>query len=388
MGRRSRETIRILHVDDHPDFADLSATFVEREDDRFTVETATGAGEAIDRLAAERFDCVVSDYEMPEQNGIEFLKTVRERYPELPFILFTGKGSEEVASEAISAGVSDYLQKGTGTERYELLANRIHTHVEQTRTRRELEEREAHLRQAQAVADLGSWKLDLATNEVSWSAEVYRIYGVSDDESVSLEEALEYVHPEDRDSVEEAWAAALDGAEFDIEHRIVTADGETRWVRERGDVEFDEGGDPSDAFGVIQDITEFKMREKRLKEERDRREALFRNPADPIVEIEFDTETPVITATNDAFSEVFGFESDEIVGEPVSDVLVPGDEEVQTRHEEIKQQVLQGNPVDTPVRRQTRDGTRSFLLRVFPIEVTDGHRGSYAIYTDISEGVR
>ncbi|MFB6281060.1 MAG: response regulator, partial [Haloferacaceae archaeon] len=105
---RTDGTIRILHVDDEPDFADLAASFLERENDRFVVETATSASDGLDRLADDRFDCIVSDYDMPGRNGIEFLETVREDHPELPFVLYTGKGSEEVASDAISAGVTDY----------------------------------------------------------------------------------------------------------------------------------------------------------------------------------------------------------------------------------------------------------------------------------------
>ncbi|MFB6353443.1 MAG: PAS domain S-box protein, partial [Halobacteriales archaeon] len=71
-----------------------------------------------------------SDYEMPGRNGIEFLETVRETHPELPFILYTGKGSEEVASDAISAGVTDYIQKEGGTDQYAILANKIANAVE------------------------------------------------------------------------------------------------------------------------------------------------------------------------------------------------------------------------------------------------------------------
>jgi PAS domain S-box-containing protein len=77
---------------------------------------------------------------MPNQNGIEFLRSVREIYPDLPFILFTGKGSEEVASEAISAGVSDYLQKESGTDQYTVLANRIANLVSQYRAVSAVEE--------------------------------------------------------------------------------------------------------------------------------------------------------------------------------------------------------------------------------------------------------
>ena len=130
-------SIRVLHVDDDPDFATLAATFVEQQDDRFDVESVPGASEALDRLAAADFDCVVSDYDMPGRNGIEFLEALRDTHPEVPFILFTGKGSEEVASDAISAGVTDYLQKETGTEQYAVLANRIRNAVKRSRVERE-----------------------------------------------------------------------------------------------------------------------------------------------------------------------------------------------------------------------------------------------------------
>jgi len=134
---RVSSAIRVLHVDDEPDFADLATTFLEREDDRFNTETATSANEGLDRLSGRTYDCIVSDYDMPGESGIEFLETVRDEYPDIPFILFTGKGSEEVASDAISAGVTDYLQKKTESEQYTLLANRIKNAVERREAERE-----------------------------------------------------------------------------------------------------------------------------------------------------------------------------------------------------------------------------------------------------------
>ncbi len=127
--------IRVLHVDDERDFAVTTATHLEREDDRFVVETATDARDALDRLSEDGFDCIVSDHEMPEMSGIEILERVREEHPDIPFILFTGRGSEEVASEAISAGVTDYLRKSGGTDQFTVLANRIIDAVETARAK-------------------------------------------------------------------------------------------------------------------------------------------------------------------------------------------------------------------------------------------------------------
>jgi CheY-like chemotaxis protein len=85
--------IRVLHVDDDPDIPRLATEFLERAHDRLTVEAVSDAEAGLERLRAASYDCVVSDYEMPGQDGIEFLESVRERHPDLPFILFTGKAA-------------------------------------------------------------------------------------------------------------------------------------------------------------------------------------------------------------------------------------------------------------------------------------------------------
>lgn len=125
------ERISVLHVDDDPAMVDLTATSLGRVRDDIDVSTATSGREALETIETEPVDCVVSDYDMPTMNGLDLLEAVRELDPDLPYILFTGKGSEEIASEAITAGVTDYLRKGTGTERYEILTNRVVNAVSQ-----------------------------------------------------------------------------------------------------------------------------------------------------------------------------------------------------------------------------------------------------------------
>ncbi|WP_435358562.1 response regulator [Haloarchaeobius sp. DFWS5] len=130
----------VLLVDDDEALLRLTATYLERESDVIRPTTASGGAAALELLDSRSFDGIVSDYDMPEMDGLELLAAVRERDGSLPFVLFTGKGSEEIASQAISAGVSDYLQKG-GPDQYTLLANRVETLVEKRRTELALDRR-------------------------------------------------------------------------------------------------------------------------------------------------------------------------------------------------------------------------------------------------------
>jgi PAS domain S-box-containing protein len=127
----------------------------------------------------------VSDYEIPGQNGIQFLDTVREDHPELPFILFTGKGSEAVASEAIARGVTDYLQKDSGVEQFELLANRIRNAVSQYRTAREAEEQKRLLAIIQElnqalVKATDRDEIETVVTDIFTSAEPYKVAWIAD----------------------------------------------------------------------------------------------------------------------------------------------------------------------------------------------------------------
>ncbi|MDD1685359.1 response regulator [Methanoregula sp.] len=103
--------ISVLYVDDDPALRDLGKIFLEKIGN-FSVETCNSGPEALERLEQVSYHAVLSDYDMPEMNGIQFLKEVRSRYPTLPFIIFTGRGREDVVVEALNNGVDFYLQKG------------------------------------------------------------------------------------------------------------------------------------------------------------------------------------------------------------------------------------------------------------------------------------
>jgi PAS domain S-box-containing protein len=123
---------------------------------------------------------------------------------------------------------------------------------------------EAELKRAQAVAQIGSWNLDVNTGRFEWSEESHRIFGIPGTEAVTLDTFISTVHPDDRERVLKAWNAAVAGATYDIEHRIVV-DGQTRWVRERAVIERDADGRALFGVGTTQDISARKQAEDELR---------------------------------------------------------------------------------------------------------------------------
>lgn len=124
-----------------------------------------------------------------------------------------------------------------------------------------LRQSQQDLNRAQAVAHTGSWRLDVRRNELRWSDETYRIFGMPVVTALSYETFLAAVHPEDRADVDRAWQAALRGEPYDLEHRILVA-GQVKWVRERAELEWDDQGALLGGFGTVQDITERKAAEE------------------------------------------------------------------------------------------------------------------------------
>lgn len=119
--------ISVLYVDDEEALLEIGKHYLERTG-TLAVDTTTSTSHAFTLLSTTRYDVVVSDYQMPEMDGIAFLKEIRSRFPKLPFIIFTGKGREEVAIEAFECGADFYLQKGGAPKpQFAELANKIVT---------------------------------------------------------------------------------------------------------------------------------------------------------------------------------------------------------------------------------------------------------------------
>lgn len=132
---------------------------------------------------------------------------------------------------------------------------------------------EKSLRRAQAVAHIGSWHLDVADNHLEWSAETYRIFGITAETPLNYETFLNCVHPDDRELVDQAWQGALRGGAYDVVHRVVVGDA-IRWVHEKADLFIDEAGQLHSGIGTVQDITAQKVAELELEKYRQSLEML------------------------------------------------------------------------------------------------------------------
>jgi len=263
------DTIRVLHVDDDPSFGELVTELLEREDDRFEVISETRAADGLERLAADTIDCVVSDYEMPHMNGIEFLDAVRQEDSELPFILFTGKGSEEVASEAIASGATDYLQKSSGTEQFELLANQIENAVNRYQAQNERE----RVYQALETATQGISILDEDGTYIYVNQAYADLYNRTPADLRG--DGWERLYPEDEVErfrteilpsleTEGSWSGRSTG---------LRADG-TTFTEQLSLTQLDTGGHVC----VAQDLSERVQRERELKQKERRYQATFEDP--------------------------------------------------------------------------------------------------------------
>jgi PAS domain S-box-containing protein len=230
MGGLSSQQIRVLCVDDEPGFADVAAEMLEQKRDSIKAAGMTDPQEAVALLEATQIDCVVSDYDMPGMDGLEFLDAVRDSSPSKPFILLTGRGNEEIASEAISRGVTDYIQKDTGAEQYEILANRCVHAVEKARHREQRVRAEEWYLQLFDQSLIGA---GLSQDGVYKLAnDFFALLLNRDPEEVVGTEVMETVAPEDRSRVEQALRRRESGETDQVRYTVdvLRTDGTTRTV--------------------------------------------------------------------------------------------------------------------------------------------------------------
>ena len=138
----NKSTIHVLHIDDDPAILEVSKQIL-MDMGNFEVDTACCVCEGLKKLSAENYDVIISDYEMPQKDGLQFLKELREQNNEISFILFTGKGREEVAIRALNLGADAYINKQGNPETvYGELSHSIVKTLERKNSKKMLEDTE------------------------------------------------------------------------------------------------------------------------------------------------------------------------------------------------------------------------------------------------------
>ena len=248
---------------------------------------------------------------------------------------------------------------------YKLSSDEVVAIYEDVTTRKQAEEAlresEFHLARAQQIAHLGSWSWDIAADRLYWSDETYRLFGLQPGEFVPRnEDFLSLVHPEDRKRIEKAVQDALVYGYYNPEFRIIQKGGEERYVYSKGDIIFDQEGNPVKMEGTVQDITERKRAEEAVRESEAKYRELVENAKSVI--LRFDVTGKVIFI-NEYGETLFGYKQEELIGRNAVGRIVPEKDEAGKDLEAMIKEICE----DTEKYRKnenenmTRDGRKLWI---------------------------
>ena len=256
--------------------------------------------------------------------------------------------------------------------------------TEEKKAEKELRKKQYYLENAQALGKIGSWDLDVPGNELLWTDENYRIFGVPLGTPMSYDLFLKRIHPEDREYVNRKWQAAVRGEDaYDIDHRLMMEDGEVRWVREKADLEFDDAGHCVRGTGFTQDITERKLAEKKLEESHNLLNSFINNYPDDAWAKDSDGK---MILTNE-FASRHTFRGQDVIGKTVFDFF-PRD--TATRCWESEKEVLSHDEsLQVEEEIPEADGIHYKTLFKFPLYDSEGKIiGLGGVAHDITERIK
>ncbi|GEM_PF-478210 len=252
--------IAVLYVDDEESLLDLGKIFLEKTGN-FTVEITTSPSDALQHLASGQYDAIISDYEMPGMNGIDLLKGVRQQFGNFPFILFTGRGREEVAIQAINNGADFYLQKGGDPRTQFAELEHIIRHAVSLRRAEEsllasvegLREASSRYEALIAASNTGAWEYHSDSGFLWCSPEYFSMLGrdIHDFDFSgrrNVEETwIDLLHPDDREEAKRHFKTEKQNTEriYEQYFRMLHQDGHGVWIWSRGKTLCDTMGNPT-----------------------------------------------------------------------------------------------------------------------------------------------
>lgn len=372
------EPVRVLHVDDEPSFLKVTKERLETEN-AFEVETATSVEEALKRLKEREFDIVVSDYQMAEKDGLELLKELRESGNNIAFVMFTGKGREEVAIQALNLGADRYLHKtGEAETVYGELVHAIRQVVKAKKAEKAIREGQEKFERLFMNNPEAADYLDRDFRILDVNPRFEHLFGYSRDEIVGRrindvlvpEEKLEEAEMLDKNAEKayvyyETYRKRKDGPiiPVSISAAPIVVDGQLIGT-----------------VGLYKDISQLKKTEEALRQSREKFERLFMNNPEAAVYLDLGFH---ILDVNPRFTELFSYSLHEVAGRHINDVIVPKGKMREAETFDEKASTGQAYQEDTV--RKRKDGTLvPVSFSASPIIVKNKVTGHVAVYKDIS----
>ncbi len=265
---------RVLYIDDEQDFLDLFLLFFKRV---FEITPVTGGTEALDILERETFDVVITDYDMKVMNGLELLKEIKARFPEIPVIFHTGQGNEAIAREAFTTGASDYFTKDiSGFAQKEKLQNAVFKAMEIRKATKEKLESEQKYHNYINNAPEGIMVIDAEGKIYEVNDAFLRLMGYSDSEVIQTN-IFDFIAPESLEAGKKRLLRLIEEGKADIEAFFLRKDGEKLYVSVDGVRTAQEN-----LLLFFKNITERKIMEEALQESEERLRTLINASPDII----------------------------------------------------------------------------------------------------------
>jgi len=329
----------VLYVDDEEDLLGIARLYLEDDHD-LHVDTISSAVLALEKLTATRYDVIVSDYMMPAMNGIDFLMEIRRRYGDLPYILFTGRGREEIVIEAINNGADFYLQKGGDPEaQFAELAHKIKKSAELKRDKDAIKESEQRLADIINFLPDATFAIDTSGTVIAWNKAIEEMTNTPSSAMLGRKDH-EYAipfHAERRPILIDLILRPREEIEKEYlilqrENDTITAvtslprpQGKQVFLLGKASLLYNRDGTVTGAIESIRDISEAKLAEKALKESEELHRILFLASPDGIAVT--DTSGIVTHASPRALG-LFGMVSaHEAIGTNVIDWIADEDKE-------------------------------------------------------------
>ncbi|MGA2767807.1 MAG: PAS domain S-box protein [Candidatus Bathyarchaeia archaeon] len=322
-----KKPIRVLHVDDEVGLLKISKQCLEMQES-FQVHTASSVDEAMEKMKKQSFDVLVSDYQMPGKNGLQFLQELRQKGDSTPFIIFTGRGREEIAVKALNLGASQYLSKNGNPETVycelahdiQQAAKRSRDAIELKKAERRLFDEHARLLNIFSASPSAIIVIDLNGKITECNEQAQKLFGYLSKDEIIGKNVFSFIAEKDRERATENVDRTLkQGILRNIRYFILNRDGHEWLALVSASVIQEPSGNPSGFVIVAEDITE----RKQVEQELHRFSVAIKTSLDGVISGDLNGN---IADVNEAALRMYGgTDKSDLIGKNVIDLLVERD---------------------------------------------------------------